>query len=456
MRALRKVNHRQLHSATATYFAKQQPALEMEHQNHHSVNPHYGNYGKFVVPTANDTEFQPFPHFATSAIHVGAETDQYGFRPVVTPISLATTFQQTEPGVFNGFDYSRSGNPTRNSLEKTLAALENGKHALCFSSGLGAMTNVIHLLDAGDEVISMNDLYGGSNRYFRLVASKCGIKVNLIDCTSLDKVRAALTDKTKLVWLETPTNPTLCVVDIQGVADVVKKFNKDIIVVVDNTFMSSYFQRPLDLGADMVHHSLTKYMNGHTDVVQGCVVVRDDELYKRLKFLQNSIGAIPSPFDCYMVQRGLKTLHLRMQEHMKNGLAVAKFLEQHPCVEKVVHPGLPSHPQYELMKRQCRGYSGMLSFYIKGGLQEAREFLKGIKIFTLAESLGGYESLAEHPGIMTHASVPEDQRKALGISDTLIRLSVGLENIEDLLADLDQALSAAVFHTKTAVSNGQN
>ncbi|OQV23864.1 Cystathionine gamma-lyase [Hypsibius exemplaris] len=391
-------------------------------------------------------DYQPFPNFATTAIHVGSEPDPNGSGAVVPPISLSTTFKQAAPGQFNGFDYSRSGNPTRNGLEETLAALENGKYGLCFSSGLGAMTTIIHLLTAGDEIISMNDMYGGSNRYFRHVASKDGLKVKLVDCTDPVKVKAALTERTRLVWLETPTNPTMRVVDIQTVSDLVHAYNKDIIVVVDNTFMSSYFQRPLDLGADITHHSLTKYMNGHSDVVMGCAVLHDEALYKRLKFLQNSIGAVPSAFDCFLVSRGLKTLHIRMREHMSSGLAVARFLEQHPCVEKVLHPGLKSHPQYELMKKQCRGgYSGVFSFYIKGELQEAREFLKNLKIFTLAESLGGYESLAEHPGIMTHASVPENERATLGISDTLIRLSVGLETVEDLIADIDQALRTAVF-----------
>ncbi|GAV01779.1 hypothetical protein RvY_12435 [Ramazzottius varieornatus] len=401
-------------------------------------------------------EFQPFPHFGTQAIHAGNEPEKWTSGAVVPPISLSTTFKQTAPGEYpGGYDYSRSGNPTREVLETALANLENGRYALTYASGLAAMMNIVSLLQAGDEIISMNDMYGGSNRFFRHVASRNGLKIHLVDMTDLNRIHALLNDKTRLLWVETPTNPTLRVVDIEAVCKAAKEFKEEIIVAVDNTFMSSYFQRPLDLGADISHHSLTKYMNGHSDVVMGAAVMSNEGLYKRLKFLQNAIGAVPSPFDCFLVNRGLKTLHLRMREHMKNGLTVAKYLEEHPAlVERVIHPGLRSHPQYELCKKQCRGYSGMVTFFIKGGLEEAKVFLQTIKVFTLAESLGGYESLAEHPAIMTHASVPAEEREMLGISDNLIRLSVGLEDVDDLIADLDNALRTAVFKKPNQLQNG--
>lgn len=387
--------------------------------------------------------FKPFPGFGTKATHVGQEPEKWNSRAVVPPISMSTTFKQKAPGDHHGFEYSRSGNPTRNCLEECLAALENGKHGLVFASGLATTTAITYLLQTGDHIVSMDDLYGGTNRFFKKCATRMGVETSFVDCTVIDNIKKALKSNTKLVWLETPTNPTLRIVDIAEAVKVVKQKNKDIIVVVDNTFMSSYFQRPLDFGADMVMHSLTKYMNGHSDVVMGAVALNDDALNERLRFLQNAFGAVPSPFDSFLVNRGLKTLHVRMKEHMKNGLAVAHFLESHPCVEKVIHPGLPSHPQHELAKKQMRGYSGMVTFYIKGGLKEASEFLQKVKIFTLAESLGGFESLCELPSVMTHASVPENERDKLGISDNLIRLSVGIEDEDDLIQDLDQALRAA-------------
>uniref|UniRef100_A0A8C0ENW5 Cystathionine gamma-lyase n=1 Tax=Bubo bubo TaxID=30461 RepID=A0A8C0ENW5_BUBBB len=342
-----------------------------------------------------------------------------------------------------GYEYSRSGNPTRDCLEKAVAALDGAKYCLAYASGLAATLNITHLLKAGDTIICMDDVYGGTNRYFREVAMKMGLKVVFVDCTKLACLEAAITPETKLVWIETPTNPTLKVIDIQACAGVVHK-HKDVLLVVDNTFMSAYFQRPLSLGADICMYSATKYMNGHSDVVMGLVSVNCDDLYERLKFLQNSLGAVPSPFDCYLCNRGLKTLEIRMKQHFRNALAVAQFLESDSRVAKVIFPGLPSHPQHELVKRQCTGCPGMVTFYIKGSLEHAATFLKNLKVFALAESLGGYESLAEQPAIMTHASVPKEDREALGISDTLIRLSVGLEDEEDLLADLDQALKAAV------------
>ncbi|XP_074077294.1 cystathionine gamma-lyase [Macrotis lagotis] len=394
-------------------------------------------------PEAPGSGFRPpFAHFATQAIHAGQEPELWSSRAVVPPISLSTTFKQEAPGCHAGFEYSRSGNPTRNCLEKAVAALDGAKYCLAFASGLAATLNITHLLKTGDHIICVDDVYGGTNRYFQRVAREMGLKISFVDCSKPKMLEAAITPETKLVWIETPTNPILKVIDIKGCAEVVHKHN-NIILVVDNTFMSAYFQRPLDLGADICMYSATKYMNGHSDVVMGLVSMNSEDLYKRLSFLQNSLGAVPSPFDCYLCLRGLKTLQIRMKQHFANGLAVAKFLETDPRVEKVIYPGLPSHPQYELIQRQCTGCPGMITFYIKGELAHAEAFLKNLKIFTLAESLGGYESLAELPAIMTHASVPKEDRKLLGISNTLIRLSVGLEDIEDLLKDISQALNAA-------------
>lgn len=391
----------------------------------------------------SDEGFKPFAHFSTQALHAGQEPSQWTGQPVVTPISLATTFQQRAPGKHSGYEYSRSGNPTRDVTEKCIAALENGKHCLLYASGLAATMNVTSLFSAGDHVVAMDDLYGGSNRYFRKVAERMNIHTTFADLSNLDAVKSSIKPNTKMVWIESPTNPLMKLVDIEAVSKVVHE-HPGIIVVVDNTFMSSYFQRPLELGADVSIHSLTKYMNGHSDVVMGAAIVKDDSLCDRLRFLQNAVGAVPSPFDCYLVNRGLKTLALRMQAHMKNGLHVARWLEKNPRVTKVVHPGLPSHPQHELAKRQMRGFSGMITFFIKGGVEEASTFLSSLKIFILAESLGGYESLAEHPAIMTHASVAKEERESLGISDALIRLSVGIEDVDDLIEDIDQALKIAV------------
>ncbi|XP_072430268.1 cystathionine gamma-lyase-like [Chiloscyllium punctatum] len=384
----------------------------------------------------------PFEHFSTQAIHAGQDPEQWTSMAVVPPISLSTTFKQAAPGKHAGFEYSRSGNPTRNCLEKAVAAVDGAKYCLAFASGLATTMTIAHLLKSGDNIICMNDVYGGTNRYFRRVASEMGLEVSFIDCTSLECLDAAIKPNTKLVWIETPTNPMMSVLDIKGCAETVHKHG-DIILVVDNTFMSAYFQRPLALGADICMYSATKYMNGHSDVVMGLASMNRDDLHVKLRFLQNAIGAVPSPFDCYMCNRGLKTLALRMKQHFKNALVVAQFLEVDPRVEKVIFPGLPSHPQYNLMKQQCTGSSGMITFLIKGDLKNATTFLKNLKLFVLAESLGGYESLAEHPAIMTHASVPKEDRDVLGISDTLIRLSVGLEDVADIIEDLHQALKAA-------------
>ncbi|KAF5893040.1 cystathionine gamma-lyase, partial [Clarias magur] len=342
-----------------------------------------------------------------------------------------------------GYEYSRSGNPTRNCLERAVAALDGAQHCVALASGLAATTTIVHMLKAGDGILCMNDVYGGTNRYFKRIAAEIGYDITFADLTKLEELKAALKPNTKLLWIETPTNPTMKVVDIKACSDIAHEYNKDIIVVVDNTFMSAYFQRPLALGADMCMYSATKYMNGHSDVVMGLISVNRQDLSEKLKYLQNALGSVPSPFDCYLCNRGLKTLSLRMKQHFSNALAAAKFLEADPRVDKVIFPGLPSHPQYELTKRQCTGCPGMVTFYIKGKLEHATAFLKNLKLFALAESLGGYESLAEHPAIMTHASVSEEQRMELGITDTLIRLSIGLEDEEDIIADLDRALGAA-------------
>merc|ERR1712045_405732 len=382
------------------------------------------------------------PSFATKALHVGQDPEQWSSMAVVPPISMSTTFKQYGPADFKQYEYGRSGNPTRDCLEAALAAVDGAQSAFTFSSGLAATSTITQLLKAGDHLIAMDDLYGGTNRYFRRVASNMGIETSFVDATDPQKVAAAIKPNTRMVWIETPTNPTLKVVDIKAVSDIAHQ-HKDIFLVVDSTFLSSYFQRPLELGADIVMHSLTKYMNGHTDVIMGAACTNDESLAHRLRFLQNAIGAVPSPFDCYLVNRSLKTLRIRMEEHQRNSLAVGRWLEKHPAVESVRHPGLASHPQHHIVLKQCYGHSGMISFYLKGRLQESNKFLSALKLITLAESLGGYESLAELPYVMTHASIEEKERVALGVTDNLIRISVGLENAEDIVADIDQALKAA-------------
>ncbi|KAL6257659.1 hypothetical protein P5V15_011237 [Pogonomyrmex californicus] len=377
--------------------------------------------------------------FATTAIHAGQNPLQWSHCAVVPPLVMSSTFQQDSPAQHRRFSYGRSGNPTRNVLETCLAALEGGKHGLCFSSGLGTTTAITSLMKAGDHLIAGDDLYGGTNRYIQKCLSNQGVKSTFVDMTDVQNVVDAIQPNTKMIWLETPTNPMMKIIDVKALADSLKFSHPDIILVIDNTFLTCYFQKPLDLGADIVMYSLTKYMNGHLDIIMGAAITRRDDLAERLRFLQNAMGIVPSPFDCAMVNRSLKTLELRMQQHMKNCLAVAKFLESHPYVERVLHPYLPSHPQYELTLKQTSGHSGMLSFYLKG---DSVKFLKALKIFTLAGSLGGSESLAELPSIMSHASVPEDMRAKLGITDQLIRLSVGLETEQDLIADIKQALEA--------------
>ncbi|XP_012280924.1 cystathionine gamma-lyase [Orussus abietinus] len=377
--------------------------------------------------------------FATKAIHSGQDPLQWSHCSVVPPLVMSTTFRQDAPAQHRGFEYGRSGNPTRNVLETCLAALENGKHGLVFSSGLGATTALCALLETGNHIVCGDDVYGGTNRLFQKCVSKQGITVSFVDASNTKNVMDAIQPNTKMVWLESPTNPLLKLADIKAITEAVKAVRSDILVVMDNTFLTCYFQRPLEYGVDIVVYSLTKYMNGHSDIIMGAAITRRDDLESQLRFIQNAMGIVPSPYDCALVNRSLKTLEVRMQQHMKNGLAVAKFLDGHPLVERVIHPLLPSHPQHELALKQTTGHSGMVTFYLKG---DAFKFLKALKIFTLAESLGGYESLAELPSVMTHASVPEATRALLGINDQLIRLSAGLETEKDILADLDQALKA--------------
>lgn len=380
--------------------------------------------------------------FATSAIHVGQDPEQWNHMSVIPPIVTSTTFKQFSPANVKQFEYGRSGNPTRNVLEKCMAKLDGAKHCLTFASGLGATTTIVQLLNNGDHILSVDDLYGGSNRMFQKIWTRFGVTVDFVDMTILENVEKNIKPTTRMVWVESPTNPTMKVLDIEAICKIVHK-HPNIFVCVDNTFLTSYLQRPLELGADLVMYSLTKFMNGHSDVIMGSCCTNSDELHEKLRFLQNASGIIPSPFDCYQVNRSLKTLALRMEQHNKSSLIIAKYLEAHPFVEKVNHPGLASHPQHEIALRQAYGHSGIMSFYIKGGLTEAKKFFQALKIFTLAESLGGYESLAELPSVMTHASVPPEQRVILGITDTLIRVSVGLEDVDDLIEDLENALKAS-------------
>lgn len=359
---------------------------------------------------------------------------------VMPPIFQTSTYAQAGPGEHTGYEYSRTHNPTRFALERAMAALENGRFGLAFASGCAATATVIQLLDAGDHVVAGDDIYGGTFRLFDKVMRRRGNDFTYVDPTDAENVRAAITDKTRLCWLETPTNPMLKIADISAIAAICRE--RGVLLCVDNTFMSPIFQRPLELGADLVMHSTTKYIGGHSDVVGGALVTRDPDLHDRLAFLQNSCGAVPGPQDCFLTIRGLKTLALRMERHEQNARAVAAFLEAHPKVLRVIYPGLASHPQHALAAAQMSGFGGMISFYLRGDLAAAARFLKAVQVFTLAESLGGVESLIEHPAIMTHASVPKEKRDALGIADGFIRVSVGVEHIDDLLADLTRALAA--------------
>ncbi len=376
--------------------------------------------------------------FSTLAVHAGQEPDPTT-GAIMTPVYLATTYVQASPGVHKGYEYSRTSNPTRKAYETCLASLESVKYGFALASGCSAAAIIMHMLESGDHILAGDDMYGGTYRLFDKVMTKHGLNFSYVDFTSLESIKNATTDKTKLIWLETPTNPTLKIFDIEKIAEFAK--SKGILLAVDNTFMSPYFQRPAELGADLVVHSATKYIGGHSDVLGGAILTDSADLAEKLQFLVNSIGAVASPFDSFMAMRSLKTLALRMREHEKNAIKIANYLSSHPMVDKVIYPGLENHPQHELAKKQMNGFGGMITFFIKGGMPEARKFLERVKIFALAESLGGVESLIEHPGIMTHASVPAERRKELGISDALIRLSVGVEDIDDLINDLDQAFS---------------
>lgn len=376
--------------------------------------------------------------FDTRAIHAGQEPDPTT-GAIMTPVYLTSTYVQSSPGVHKGYEYSRTHNPTRKAYESCLANLESGKYGFAFASGCAATSTLAHLLKQGDHLVCSDDVYGGTFRLFDKVIKNNGIEFSFVDLSNPENFKKAIKSNTKMVWIETPTNPLLKLIDIKAISDIAKQ--KDILTVVDNTFMSPYFQRPLELGADITYHSTTKFVNGHSDVVGGAVVTSRDDLAQKLYFLQNSMGAVASPFDSFLCMRSLKTLGVRMRAHQLGAIKVAEFLESHEKVKKVVYPGLRSHPQHELAKRQMSGYGGMITFYIKGGLSAARSFLENVKVFALAESLGGVESLIEHPAIMTHASVPPETRKQLGIDDEMIRLSVGIEDVNDLLADLKGAFS---------------
>ena len=377
--------------------------------------------------------------FGTKAIHAGQEPDPTT-GAVMTPIYQTSTFWQESPGKHKGYAYARGKNPTRTALENCLAALENGKHGLCFSSGMGATDAVIKLLKPGDEVITGNDLYGGTYRMFTKVFANFGIKFHFIDLFDANNIKNYINENTKLLWVETPTNPTMQIIDIVKCAAIAKEHK--ITLAVDNTFASPYLQNPLDLGADIVMHSVTKYLGGHSDVVMGALITNDDLLHERLAFIHNSCGATPGPQDSFLVLRGLKTLHLRMKAHCENGKAIAAFLKNHPKIEKVYWPGFTDHPNHDIAKQQMRDFGGMISIVLKGAdMNETFRIASSFKVFTLAESLGGVESLINHPATMTHASIPKEEREKAGVVDNLLRLSVGVEDIEDLLEDLEQVLA---------------
>jgi cystathionine beta-lyase/cystathionine gamma-synthase len=376
--------------------------------------------------------------FNTKTIHGGQEPDP-AYGSVMPPIYQTSTYAHSTPGGHKGYEYSRSANPTRTALENSFASIENGKYGLAFGSGLAAIDAVIKLLESGDEVISTNDLYGGTYRLFTSIFEKFGIKFNFIGMENASNIENYITDKTKLIWVETPTNPMMNIIDIKTTAGIAKKHN--IILAVDNTFATPYLQQPLDLGADIVMHSATKYLGGHSDLIMGALIVKDKKLADQLYFIQNASGAVCGPQDSFLALRGIKTLHLRMQRHCENGKAVALYLVNHPKIENVYWPGFESHPNHHIAKAQMNDFGGMVSFTTKGNnYEDAIKIVEHLKIFTLAESLGGVESLAGHPASMTHASIPKDIREKIGVVDSLIRLSVGIEDEEDLIADLKQAI----------------
>lgn len=376
--------------------------------------------------------------FGTKAIHAGVHPDPTT-GAIMTPIYQTSTYVQASPGKHKGYEYSRTQNPTRDALQNNMAALENGKYGLCFSSGMGAIDAILKLLQPGDEVISTNDLYGGSYRIFTKIYQNFGIKFHFINMDEISAIEPYINAQTKLIWLETPTNPLMNIIDIAGAAKIAKKHQ--VLLAVDNTFASPYLQNPLDLGADIVMHSVTKYLAGHSDVVMGALIVNDDNLHSRLSFIQNASGAVSGPQDCFLVLRGIKTLHLRMQRHCENGRAIAEFLTSHHKVSQVYWPGLEGNKNYAIAKTQMRDFGGMLSFTLKGdNMEDATRVMESFKVFALAESLGGVESLCTHPATMTHASIPKDIREKAGLKDTLIRLSIGVEDVEDLIDDLKLAI----------------
>lgn len=376
--------------------------------------------------------------FNSATIHGGQSPDK-AYGAVMPPIYQTSTYAQSTPGGHQGYEYSRTHNPTRSALERSIASIENGKHGLAFASGMAAMDTVLKLFNPGDEIISTNDLYGGSYRLFTKIFEKYGLKIHFVNMDKPEMVAQHLNNKTRLIWIETPTNPMMNVVDIRAIAALGKANNT--LVAVDNTFSSPYLQQPLDFGADIVMHSATKYLAGHSDTVLGLLVVNDDALEEQLAFIQNSTGAVPGPMDCFLTLRGIKTLHLRMERHSENGAEVAAFLQHHSKIEKVYWPGFTDHPNHDIAKKQMKAFGGMLSFIPKGGdLKSAIKIVEHLKIFTLAESLGGVESLAGHPASMTHASIPKEIREKSGVVDGLIRLSVGIEDVQDLIEDLDQAI----------------
>ena len=377
--------------------------------------------------------------FDTRCVHAGERPDPTT-GAISTPIYYTSTYVQPSPGVFkDGYDYSRSANPTRTALESKLASLEGGEVGLAFSSGVATIDCVLHLLKSGDHVVLSDDVYGGTFRVFKRVFEQLGIAATRVDMTDHAQIESAFNANTRLVWFETPTNPTLKVIDIKKVSQIAHARNA--MVVVDNTFASPALQQPIALGADIVSHSLTKYLGGHADIVGGALIARTKELGEQLRFVQNAVGAVPSPMDCFLVLRSIKTLHLRMQRHCESAMTIARHLEKHPAVDKVVYPGLESHPQHAIAKEQMCMPGGMITIYVAGGLEGAKKMLERVRYFSLAESLGGVESLIEHPAIMTHSSIPAEERAKIGIDDSLVRLSVGIEDVDDLIADLDQALA---------------
>tara|TARA_B100001939_G_scaffold348201_1_gene373906 strand:- start:4828 stop:5967 length:1140 start_codon:yes stop_codon:yes gene_type:complete len=377
--------------------------------------------------------------FATKTIHAGQKPDK-STGAIMTPIYQTSTYIQESPGKHNGYEYSRTGNPTRSALERNIAGLESGKYGLCFGSGLAAIDAIIKLLKPGDEVISTNDLYGGSYRIFTKIFAKYDIKFHFVDMSDLNNISKLISSKTKMLWTETPTNPMLNIVDISALSKVAKKHN--LIFVVDNTFATPYLQRPIEYGADIVMHSLTKYMGGHSDVVMGAIVCNDDDIAEKLYFIQNSCGAVPGPMDSFLVLRGIKTLHVRMQRHCDNAKVIAEFLNKHPKIKNVYYPGLTTHKNHEIAKLQMKDFGGMMSFTLKGdSLDDAVKIVSNTHFFTLAESLGGVESLCGHPASMTHAAIPKVERLKSGVTDSLIRLSVGIEDVDDLIYDLKSSFN---------------